>query len=499
MSKTSPTTANARRVYNFHRARARSKHQAKAPSAKAAGMKLTRTTKNRIPSTTTCESGVFVSLFSLWCVLLLVHRTLLFVKTSPKYYTNKTSVSQNNATEPTAQPWIPTQQASTISFTDKDAIEAIEAIEVNDVNSTEALLANASVLQEFPTYVPTVPQEFLPTSVRRARSKSPYFLKLYKLGYGIVPTRKHKHNTGKIIFKEIPPEPTPPIKSANYLKYEQAVGRQVNVRKLYPPSQMNFGPEIETCISKRNAAPRLVKFQTGSDGTIICRCGFTNVEYRYRGVHTLAALTDTFFSTSKIAKDIRHLHTLADKCLHTSCGTHVHLSHSLVTRDSHPSFGHVVENLWRSEQDHWINKWYIFQNRHESSEYCRPNIDYFNEKDSMFRWAGDYGVRGLSNTWHFELRGLGELVGPNAASQGDPVTRLALYMKDMETFMYDALEIYEQRKRKMKAKKYYADYIAYQQQVVEYERNKIMYYESVCQSYQRNSLLLQVRVQMSIC
>jgi len=244
---------------------------------------------------------------------------------------------------------------------------------------------------------PTVPQEFLPTSVRRPAPKSPYFLQYLHYVPKKGKRNKHTNNTATLSHKK----PHPPTKPANVVKYEQTNGSQINVHEKYPLSLFNFGIELESCISFEDYEPDMSKFELGSDDTISCRHGSSNVEYRYRGVHTLADLTQ---QGSEIAQDIRVLDAVSTGCLRTSCGTHVHVSHSSVTKQSHPTFQNIVQTQWVKDQDFFIYKWYKFQARDRMSKWCRPNVNSFHGRGGMFRWAGDYGVRGLSDTWHFELR-----------------------------------------------------------------------------------------------
>ena len=100
-------------------------------------------------------------------------------------------------------------------------------------------------------------------------------------------------------------------------------------------------------------------------------------------------------------------------------------------------------------------------------------------------------------------RGLGEVVGPNCKRLQDPVLRLAAYIQDIQAFFYRALQVYEQKK---KATEYYellyADYVKYQQQVAEYERNMTKYRQKVvCESVKSagSGLTLLQYLQMPFC
>ena len=99
-------------------------------------------------------------------------------------------------------------------------------------------------------------------------------------------------------------------------------------------------------------------------------------------------------------------------------------------------------------------------------------------------------------------RGLGEVVGPNCKRLQDPVLRLAAYIQDIQAFFYRALQVYEQKK---KATEYYellhADYVKYQQQVAEYERNMTKYQKAVCESVKSagSGLTLLQYLQMPFC
>ena len=99
-------------------------------------------------------------------------------------------------------------------------------------------------------------------------------------------------------------------------------------------------------------------------------------------------------------------------------------------------------------------------------------------------------------------RGLGEVVGPNCKRLQDPVLRLAAYIQDIQAFFYRALQVYEQKK---KATEYYellhADYVKYQQQVAEYERNMTKYQKAVCERVKSagSGLTLLQYLQMPFC
>jgi len=79
------------------------------------------------------------------------------------------------------------------------------------------------------------------------------------------------------------------------------------------------------------------------------------VEYIYRGVHTLKYLQN---SGGKLVADIRELHSVSTGCKYSSCGTHVHMLHTNVTKESRPHFDQVVEELWLYKcQKIFIQKW----------------------------------------------------------------------------------------------------------------------------------------------
>ena len=49
-----------------------------------------------------------------------------------------------------------------------------------------------------------------------------------------------------------------------------------------------------------------------------------------------------------IARDIKRIDGMNDGCLYSTCGTHVHMSHSSVTYESHPGFDRYLLENWRA-------------------------------------------------------------------------------------------------------------------------------------------------------
>ena len=203
---------------------------------------------------------------------------------------------------------------------------------------------------------------------------------------------------------------------------------------------------LETCLPRgQKYRKRVTKFRRVSDSTISCRSGHTNAEFVTKGVFTISEL---IHPNSKIARDIKRIDVMNNGCLYSSCGTHVHMSHSSVTYQSHPGFDlYLLKNWIDKWQNHFIQKWYFFQNR-EDHAYCYPNQGYYRHdaegKDSMFRFAEGYGI-GLGHLVHFELRGLGELVGPNPKDVfgTDVIKTLEIYLNDMQDFFFDTLRKYQ--------------------------------------------------------
>ena len=210
---------------------------------------------------------------------------------------------------------------------------------------------------------------------------------------------------------------------------------------------------LETCVSTgrrqrkrtKRTKQRLKKFRRVSDSTISCRSGYTDAEFVTKGVFTISQL---IHPNSKIARDIKRIDGMNDGCLYSTCGTHVHMSHSSVTYESHPGFDrYLLENWIDQWQNYFIQKWYFFQNR-EDHEYCYPNQEYdrydAEGKNRMFRFAEGYGI-GLGHLVHFELRGLGELVGPNPKDVfgTDVIKTLEIYLNDMQDFFFDTLRKYQ--------------------------------------------------------
>ena len=249
---------------------------------------------------------------------------------------------------------------------------------------------------------------------------------------------------------------------------------------------------LETCLPRgQKYRKRVTKFRRVSDSTISCRSGHTNAEFVTKGVFTISEL---IHPNSKIARDIKRIDVMNNGCLYSSCGTHVHMSHSSVTYRSHPGFDlYLLKNWIDKWQNHFIQKWYFFQNR-EDHEYCYPNQGYYRHdaegKDSMFRFAQDYGI-GLGHLVHFELRGLGELVGPNPKPVfgTDVIKTLEIYLNDMQDFFYDTLKKYQRdhnspyRARAIMKyeravalrQKYVDDQAAYAVQYERYRRNLRLY------------------------
>ena len=252
---------NARRVRYFHRARTRSKLRSKAPGSPPASQ-----------SKSSVKSRSKVSETEIIPILLFV-----IIAATASTYNQQPTVSMRNATmlHPTMQ-----------QTSDEQADEA--TTEINDTMIHGWATANQTLQHdESLPRTPTVPQEFLPTSVRRPAPKSPYFLHYVpKKGK----RKKHANTTATLSAFS---KPHPPTKPANVLKYEQTSGSQINVHEKYPLSLFNFGIELESCISSENYAPDMSTFELGSDSTISCRRGSSNVEYRYRGVHTFSRFNTT--------------------------------------------------------------------------------------------------------------------------------------------------------------------------------------------------------------
>ena len=98
-------------------------------------------------------------------------------------------------------------------------------------------------------------------------------------------------------------------------------------------------------------------------------------------------------------------------------------------------------------------------------------------------------------------RGLGEVVGPNCKRLQDPVLRLVAYIQDIQAFFYRALQVYEQKKKATEYELLHADYVKYQQQVAEYERNMTKYQKAVCKRVKSagSGLTLLQYLQMPFC
>ena len=186
-----------------------------------------------------------------------------------------------------------------------------------------------------------------------------------------------------------------------------------------------------------------------------------------------------------------------------------------VTYQSHPGFDlYLLENWIDKWQDYFIQNWYFFQDR-EDNDYCYPNQEYnryyAEGKNRMFRFAEDYGI-GLGHLVHFELRGLGELVGPNPKKVfGDDVVKtLELYLNDMQDFFFDTLKKYHSDRKSewaviVSRQKYVDDQAAYLVQHARYLRKLREFKEkkelavkarrkTFCSSVSTNAFLLTVLV-----
>jgi hypothetical protein len=123
----------------------------------------------------------------------------------------------------------------------------------------------------------------------------------------------------------------------------------------------------------------------------------------------------------------------------------------------------------------------------------------------MFRFADDYGI-GLGNLVHFELRGLGELVGPNPKHVfgNDVIHTLETYLTNMQDFFYDTLQKYHsahpfKRARFLREKYvddqavYVAEHARYLRKLNKYEEEKelaVNARKTFCFRVQTNAFLL---------
>jgi hypothetical protein len=229
-----------------------------------------------------------------------------------------------------------------------------------------------------------------------------------------------------------------------------------------------FGIEIETCSNSpfasktikddNNNEIELKYFKKEMDCSIRCNKDSEN-NYPIEFVSKIFKYKD-LAENSDFYNEVKQIVGAGNSCLKrktkggniewskekfVSCGTHIHMSNTKITKKEYPDFDKIITYIWIIDyQNDFINKYYLYQNRYKNPQ-CKKNT-LVNFEQNMYDSKSKFRMLNIlpstENTkynneevWHFEFRGLGEIVGN--------VEIFKKYIYDLISFWNDSVLIYK--------------------------------------------------------